>query len=158
MNRKNEKKIIEVVCCKCKTHFVKDFKEYNRQIKRNPNYNFFCSLNCANSKLDEFSCFRKFVSCCKRNAKQKNLDFNLDVKFLKQLWEIQSGKCSLTNLPMLLFPTRNKSEFKPDSASLDRINSSIGYVKGNVRFVCLSINYAKNSFDEVEFSNFLKRI
>jgi hypothetical protein len=158
MKRKNEKKLISVVCSKCKSSFQKDLKEYNRQIRKNQNYNFFCSLNCSNSKLDEYSSFRNFISTAKKNAKQKKLEFNLDVEFLKELWETQSGKCFYTKLPMLLFPTKSKNEFKPESASLDRVDSSKGYIKGNVRFVCLTINYAKNSFDEKDFVKFLDKI
>ena len=36
----------------------------------------------------------------------------------------------------------------PDQASLDRIDNSKGYVKGNVRFVALIYNYARNGFDD----------
>ena len=46
----------------------------------------------------------------------------------------------------------------PRKASLDRINSSKGYVKGNVEFVCSSINLAKNSFTREQMKEFLRSI
>lgn len=41
-------------------------------------------------------------------------------------------------------------------ASLDRIDSTKGYVKGNVEFVCLAINYAKNNFKKEEMMSLIK--
>jgi hypothetical protein len=43
-------------------------------------------------------------------------------------------------------------------ASLDRIDSSKGYIKGNVEFVCLAINFAKNDFKKEEMKSFIKEI
>lgn len=43
-------------------------------------------------------------------------------------------------------------------ASLDRIDSSKGYIKGNVEFVCYAINLAKNSFTRDEMKEFLKEV
>jgi hypothetical protein len=43
-------------------------------------------------------------------------------------------------------------------ASLDRIDSSKGYIEGNIEFVCLAINYAKNGFSKEETQNFIKMI
>lgn len=135
-------------------------KEYKRRLEISGKNEFYCSVRCRNNiiKTDEFTPFRTFLSLCKKNVKHKNFDCDLDLSFLKELWEKQKGICPYTNIKMLLFPTMNKTEFKPDAASLDRINSSKGYIKGNVHFVCLSINYAKNKFGDDDFKNFLKRI
>jgi hypothetical protein len=43
-------------------------------------------------------------------------------------------------------------------ASLDRIDSTKGYIKGNVEFVCLAINYAKNKFSKEDTLTFLNEI
>jgi hypothetical protein len=88
----------------------------------------------------------------------KKFDFDLDLPYLKTLWEKQKGICPYSKVPMLLFPTLHKTKFKPTAASLDRIDSNRGYVKGNVEFVCLSINYAKNRFDRNEFIEFISNI
>jgi len=47
----------------------------------------------------------------------------------------------------------------PDRASLDRIDSSKGYVKGNIQFVSLIAQYAKNDWNGdviFEFANAVK--
>lgn len=43
-------------------------------------------------------------------------------------------------------------------ASLDRIDSSKGYIKGNVQFVSLPINYMKSTKSDIEIRQFLKQI
>ena len=48
--------------------------------------------------------------------------------------------------------------FTMDKMSLDRIDSAKGYVKGNVQFVCLGINYAKNRWSDTEMKLFIERI
>lgn len=65
---------------------------------------------------------------------------NVDAEYLKDLWEAQAGRCALTNIPLM--HGGNNLNLK---ASLDRKDSSIGYVKGNVQFVSCAINYAKSS-------------
>jgi len=160
MERTNKKKIINLTCNRCKTIFEKELKEYNRQMRKNPHYTFYCSEKCSTKvsrKRDEFSPFRTFLCSAKRGSDLKHLDMNLDLLYLKKLWEGQNGICSYTKIPMILSPCRYQKEFKPDCASLDRIDASKGYVKGNVRFVCLAINYARNRFEERDFKNFLSK-
>jgi len=38
---------------------------------------------------------------------------------------------------------------RPFSASIDRINTNLGYTKDNVRFVCTMVNFALNEFGEI---------
>jgi uncharacterized C2H2 Zn-finger protein len=40
-------KIIKLKCNFCGIEFEKQLKEYNRQIKKNPNYKFYCSRRCT---------------------------------------------------------------------------------------------------------------
>jgi len=44
------------------------------------------------------------------------------------------------------------------SASLDRIDSSKGYIQGNVQFVAYGINLAKNNFSDADVISFLDSI
>jgi hypothetical protein len=46
----------------------------------------------------------------------------------------------------------------PIKASLDRIDPNIGYVKGNVEFVCYCINVMKNDFAKKEMIDFINLI
>ena len=46
----------------------------------------------------------------------------------------------------------------PIKASLDRINPNIGYVKGNVEFVCYCVNVMKNDFSKEKIIDFINLI
>ena len=121
-------------------------------------------INSPNFKLktnDEFSSFRYFIN--KSRAKErvdKYGDSDLTPEYLKELWEKQRGVCPYTSLNMEL--CENTQDYhikgKPNKASLDRIDSSKGYIKGNVEFVCLAVNYAKNGFTKEEMINFFNLV
>ena len=51
---------------------------------------------------------------------------------------------------------RNKSDQR--LASLDRIDNDLGYVKGNVRWICKRLNYMKHILSEDEFLGWIKEI
>lgn len=83
----------------------------------------------------------------------------LDVVYLKELWDKQKGLCPYTGIKMLLPQTSSDHSIHSlKKASLDRIDSKKEYVKGNVEFVCCAINLAKNSFTRKEMKEFLSEI
>lgn len=82
----------------------------------------------------------------------------IDVQYLKELWDNQNGICPYTGIKMLLPKTSTDFFHSLKKASLDRIDSKKGYIKGNVEFVCSAINLAKNSFTREEMKEFLSEI
>ena len=60
----------------------------------------------------------------------------------------QRFRCSLSGLPIRL-PTDTYD--KASTASLDRIDSSKGYIPGNVQWVHKKINMMKNRLPDSEF-------
>lgn len=88
----------------------------------------------------------KMLGAAKGRAKKHNLEFNIDKLYLNNLLESSRGKCSATNLNM---STMYNCPFK---ASLDRIDSNKGYVKGNVRIVTTIFNYMKQDYTDEQFS------
>lgn len=175
-------KTIEITCSVCQNKSKKIYSEIERQ-KKKGRTKFYCSRKCASSrienkihikkygkqnffkkrnkhgllKIDEFTPFRYHL----RNSKRrKNLDKNLDVQFLKELWDSQNGCCAITGFKLehkYLSWTKNKPK-SPYQASLDRIDNSKGYIKSNVRFVCLMYNYARNNFSDEETIQFFRRM
>lgn len=76
--------------------------------------------------------------------------------YLEKLWEEQNGKCAITGLPInLQYWNTRKTPF---SASLDRKDSSRGYLKGNVQFVAYSVNMAKNNFTDEQIKEFFDAV
>lgn len=83
-----------------------------------------------------------------RGAKSRNIEFNISIDYIWFLFNIQNKKCSLSKLD-LTFP-KNARE-KNYTASLDRIDSNIGYIEGNVQWVHRDINLMKNSLSQDYF-------
>lgn len=77
--------------------------------------------------------------------KKKNMGFDLDEAWLRELWESQGGRCAVTRLPFDLRPYESLKR-NPYQPSLDRIDSKQGYVKTNVRFVLFAVNIALNEW------------
>lgn len=90
-----------------------------------------------------------FFNNIKRGAESRNLDFDVTPDYLWKLWEKQDGKCALSGLEINL-PQKYR-EHVDSTASLDRIDSSKGYIDGNVQWLHKHINVMKNSHSQEDF-------
>lgn len=91
-------------------------------------------------------------------AKYKNLDFNIKIEKMWELFLKQDKKCSISGI--LLTPPNKEGYGKSNIniASLDRIDSSKGYIEGNVQWVSRPINVMKMALPQNEFINICKII
>lgn len=97
-----------------------------------------------------------FFQKIKRNAIDRNLDFLLT---LPELWELflkQNRKCALSGVELNIGNASYNS--RDITASLDRIDCSKGYIKGNVQWLHKDINRCKWIFTEKEFLEWVKKI
>lgn len=61
----------------------------------------------------------------------------IDIDYVLNLYKAQDGKCALTGLKMT-------HQFNDHFAiSIDRVDSEVGYIPGNVQLVCQAVNLAK---------------
>lgn len=86
-----------------------------------------------------------FFDRVRRNALKRGIYFDLSLEYLDNLLEQQNFKCIYTGAPL------DAKTRKSYTASLDRIDSREGYVKGNVQFTLISVNYAKHSSSDEAF-------
>ena len=86
---------------------------------------------------------------------RKPLDVTIDKQYLWELYQKQEGKCGLSGLPISLPETYRDGMF---TASVDRIDSSKGYIPGNVQWVHKHVNLMKNSFNQEYFIEMCKHI
>lgn len=84
----------------------------------------------------------RFSLLIKTASYRKKFEVCLTVEDLKDVWSQQEGRCAYTKLPLLA--TANQF----NTVSLDRIDSSKGYIIGNVQFVCAAINKMKQEYSE----------
>lgn len=74
------------------------------------------------------------------NAKHRNISFNLSIQEIWKKFLQQNRKCAITNVQIGF-------EYKNITASLDRIDSSIGYQLNNIQWVHKKINELKWDFN-----------
>lgn len=72
-------------------------------------------------------------------AKERGHEYLVDPKYLWELYLSQNKKCYITGLDICFG--------EEQTASLDRIDSSIGYLKGNLAWCHKDINWMKGKFD-----------
>lgn len=94
----------------------------------------------------------------KKGAERRKIPFQLSKEEIR---EVTSKNCTYCNKKpsMLSYSNKtweNRSQYVYNG--IDRINSSIGYVKNNVTTCCKECNIAKASMTVEEFKDFIKRI
>ncbi len=93
----------------------------------------------------------------KRCAKTRGLAHEVSREYLWNLYLSQKKKCALSGI-FLKF-ARNAANVKNgETASLDRVDSSKGYVEGNVQWVHKDINSMKWDFTQDEFIEYCRKI
>ena len=82
----------------------------------------------------------------KIRAKQKGLDFDITIEDI-----VIPDVCPVLGIPLVKHFGNGVKRAQPDSPSLDRIDSTKGYVKGNVRVISWRANDLKRNatIDEV---------
>lgn len=88
------------------------------------------------------------VASLKRGAKNRGLEFSVTIQEIWDLYIKQDRSCALTGLP-IYFSDASRNRDKR-TASLDRIDSSKGYITGNIQWVHKTMNTLKMAFSEDE--------
>jgi hypothetical protein len=162
---------IKLNCSLCSKEFLKENGEYNRRISKGQT-NFYCSRNCGGSHQaalqnigknwgkqnhhlkrggktsDEYSSFREHL----RRVRRRQHEYDITLSDLKTQWNSQNGKCVYTNVTLQLKKCNNPVYM----ASLDRIDSSKGYIKGNIQWISTVMNYAKSTMSHEQTLEFCK--
>lgn len=97
-----------------------------------------------------------YFGSLKWGAKRRNLDFQIDLKYIWEIFVKQNRKCALSG-DDIFFVQAAVDEHK-GTASLDRINNDIGYVKGNVQWVHKDLNFMKQDLSENYFIELCKKV
>lgn len=93
----------------------------------------------------------------KTRSEKKNIEFDLTKEFLEELLDFSEMKCSVTGLEMNL-ECHSRKKANPFKCSIDRIDSSKGYLQDNVRFVCWAVNQMKADRTDEEFKFWVESI
>lgn len=139
--------------CKCKC----GHEQYLTSAALTSTSRWFQCKNCSNStnietmtinngKVGELT-LSKF-NRIKSKSMIRKIEFNLTIEYLWNLYITQNRKCAITGseLPNIL------------EASLDRIDSSKGYIEGNVQWVTVQANKCKHVLSMSELYEFAKKV
>lgn len=83
----------------------------------------------------------------KQHSKKKNLDFNITENDILDLLIKQDNKCALS-----------KINFNKEKMSLDRIDSTLGYIKENIQLLTINVNIMKSNFKQDYFIKICEEI
>ncbi len=93
----------------------------------------------------------------KARAERLNIEFNIDIKDCWNLYLQQGGICALSGIPIkFVEPGRKKQTEK--TASLDRIDSTKGYIIGNVQWLHKHVNLMKLNHNQDYFINLCTQV
>lgn len=84
-------------------------------------------------------------------AKRRKIRFAVSTEYLWKLFLRQNRRCALTDVPLKLPESSWDVKHGKGTASLDRIDSSKGYVGGNVQWVHKNINMMKQNLTQTHF-------
>ena len=85
-----------------------------------------------------------FVNKYKTNAALRDIEWNVSFEYLADLLIEQDFKCALTGWDIHAMGVNSP-------ASLDRIDSSLGYIEGNLQWVASKVNMMKQHYTQEEF-------
>lgn len=88
----------------------------------------------------------------KARHRNKEYDDTLSVSYLVEVYTKQKGLCAYSEMPLSLEANH------PHSMSLDRKDSSKGYVVGNLQLVSSAVNRMKQEFSEEFFLTMCDKI
>ncbi len=89
-------------------------------------------------------------------AKRKNLEVIITIEDAWQLFIEQNGRCALTGVKLHF--AESKASRSEGNASLDRIDSSLGYIPGNCRWVEKNVNRLKNNWTDAKLLHWCRKI
>lgn len=153
LKRDNSKKNYEVKwTCQCSCGVIHDLNKYNLTSGKTSNcVSCTAILNTGNKNRNWKG--HKDISGCKlyrvlNGAKTRGILLEISIEDLQDLWEKQEGVCALSGLVLDI----------DKDASVDRIDSSLGYTKDNIQWIHKHINHMKNKYDQDYFLSMCKLI
>lgn len=89
-------------------------------------------------------------------AKKRNLEFSITIEDTWNLFLKQDKRCALTGI-VIGFGT-SKRDVANRTASLDRIDSSKGYIPSNIQWVHKELNMMKQGLSQAKFIEYCKLV
>lgn len=101
-----------------------------------------------------------YVSSLRGGAKRRSLEFSIGAEDIWNKYLKQNRKCQLTGRELVFGALQQKDlHLRPkQTASVDRIDSSIGYTKDNIQIVHSHVNLMKQNMSDSYFIKMCKQV
>ena len=99
-----------------------------------------------------------YLTAVKGAARRRGFEFSVSYEYLWDIFVDQKRRCVYSGIE-IFFSRDNIEHINGNyTASLDRIDSSLGYIEGNVQWVHKRVNVMKGNMEEQEFLDFCEAI
>lgn len=124
-----------------------------------------CCKLCQHEKAKKYyerggveTFLKKLFRQIKKNADNRKIKVDINLEYLKELYNSQGGKCAISGIEMTYesYASNNNRCKNIHNISPDRIDTNVGYVKGNIHLVCNIINIMKWDFGLNDFLHMCK--
>lgn len=143
-DKRRNKEYYNSTCIDCKIKYNK--KMYNNNI----NYREKTKIKSIEYRNTEQGFKSQLLHDSKKNKKFDT--YELDLNILNELQNNQNNKCKITGIELVWKPLNIYQ------ASIDRIDSSKGYLKNNIQLVILPINRMKLNYNQKFFNMIINEI
>jgi len=98
----------------------------------------------------------------KHRSIRKGLEFSIDESYIHDLLKEQNNRCKYSGILLdtttIGDDTKNKTIMNYNTLSIDRLDSTEGYIEGNIVLVTSIVNTMKNNLTEEEFLSLIETI
>lgn len=161
--RKNysRQKNVKYAVCTCTNCGKKGVLVFVRSLRTGRSTSCGCSKDrykkTSGEKSKQFTGFREirggWWTHLKQSAEVRKLEFSITIEDAWDLYEQQGRRCKLSGLPIVFNAGKGLT-----TASLDRIDSNVGYVIGNVQWTHKDMNLMKWEFPQNVFVCFCRSV
>ena len=111
------------------------------------------------TKTPEAFIKRLFTQLRSKRLKQR-IPVTIDYNYILNLYYKQDGRCALSGVKLTHLSSNILKMFdrNPNNISIDRKDTTKGYISGNIQLVCKRVNIMKHSLTDKQFKVWIKKI
>jgi len=149
--RHQQDRVYKCNCIKC--GYSREFRGNAISVSGLPR----CS-KCLDVEWAENTAYSRIYALIELSAKHREIEVTINAEFLKLLYFKQKGKCALSGVNITIPKTNKEMTDYSWTASVDRINSDLGYTENNCQFVHKEINTMKMALVQDKFISWCKAV
>ena len=113
------------------------------------------SIRSGSVSSSPYTYLGQVFSKLKSGRIKQGLEWEIELDYVRALWDLQEGKCALSGVHMTWQAGEGKQDF---NVGIDRKDSNKGYIIGNIQLVAQRVNVMKHTLGESEFYCWCKTI